>query len=157
MHCRNAVGMMWGLVFVHTLIKPDLKGFSHLLESAPLAVKLNPALSENMPSPPDRLQCPFDGQPFSLLLRVCRVRPVGSIGTYNKVQYFLFVCLGKHSVRGLEQTTSVVDAMGQHNQPSFTMGQFYITVFCLHIYIQGMTSLTVLTGLIQTSSIYLLV
>lgn len=53
------VGMQWGwrvrLIFLHILIKPDLQGFSHLLECAPLAVKLNPVLSENMPSPPDRL------------------------------------------------------------------------------------------------------
>lgn len=79
---------------------------------------------------------------------------MGSVWTYNKVQYFLFVCFDKHSVRGLEQTTSVVDAMGQL---SFTLGQFYVMVFCLHSYIQVMTSLAVLSVLIQASSIYLLV
>jgi len=34
MDCWNAVGMMWRLIFVHTLLKPDLQGFCHLLERA---------------------------------------------------------------------------------------------------------------------------
>lgn len=52
---------------IQTWIKPDLQGFSHLLECAPEAVKLSPALSEHMSSPPEGLQCPFDGWPFPLL------------------------------------------------------------------------------------------
>lgn len=53
--------MMQRLIFIHTLIKPDLQGFSHLPECAPQAVKLSLALSEHMSSPPDGFQCPFDG------------------------------------------------------------------------------------------------
>lgn len=58
-------GMTWRLIFVHTLIKTDLWGFSHLLEHAWLTVKLIPALSEKMLSPPDGLWWPFDGYDFS--------------------------------------------------------------------------------------------
>lgn len=61
MNCWNEVGMMQRLIFIHTLIKLDLQGFSHLPECAPQAVKLSLALSGHMSSPPDGFQCPFDG------------------------------------------------------------------------------------------------
>lgn len=97
---------------IQTWIKPDLQGFSHLLECAPEAVKLSPALSEHMSSPPEGLQCPFDGWPFPLL----EGQSTGQCLIFQQTSGFLSVCFDECSLRGLGQTTSVGDAMGQHSQ-----------------------------------------
>lgn len=109
MSCWNEVGIMQRLL---TTIKPDLQGFSHLLECAPEAVKLSPALSEHMSSPPDGLQCPFDEWPFPLL----EGQTIGHCLIFEQGSGFLSVCFDKCSLRGLGQRTSVGDAMVQHSQ-----------------------------------------
>lgn len=125
----NAAEMMWRLIFVHTLIKLDLQGFSHLPECAPLAVKLNPALSEHMASLAGRHQRPFDGCPFHYSLVSVGSDQRAVSGLITKFNIFLFACCDKHSVRAWEQTASAVDAVGQQSQLSFTPEQFYIMLF----------------------------
>lgn len=111
MNCWNEVGMMQRLILIHTLIKPDLQGFSHLLECAPQAVKLSPALSGHMSSP----QMDFSVLLMDGLFHYWRVRPLGSVWSFSKVQDFLSVGFDKCSLRDLGQKTSVGDAMGQHS------------------------------------------
>lgn len=138
---------------IHTLVKPDLQGFSQLLECAPEAVKLSPALSEHMSSPPDGLQCPFDGWPFPLL----EGQVIGQCLVFQQGSGFLSVCFGKCSLRALGHTTSAGDAMGQHRQWSFMLLLLHIRVFCPQLHPGDATSPAVLNESIQIFSIYLLV